>query len=315
MKILLTLVASLLVSSPLLAAEQTAARDQQAPGYYRMTLGKLRITAVSDGTVTVPLNTLLTHVSPEKLREAMARDALTPQAETSINAYVIDDGKKRVLVDTGAGELFGRNGGHLLTNLAAAGYPAETIDTVLLTHIHADHSGGVSRAGKPAFPKAEVFVDKRDVDFWLNPANVNRVEASQVHTFAESERTLRPVITAGRLKTFLAPATLPGGIRAESTAGHTPGSVLYRVKSEGQTLVLWGDIIHAKAVQMPDPDVAIHFDVNQQQAIGTRERILRQAADQGYWVAAAHISFPGLGHVQRDGQGYRWVPGNYTTQL
>nr|WP_318379237.1 MBL fold metallo-hydrolase [uncultured Enterobacter sp.] len=315
MKILLTLVASLLVSSPLLAAEQTAARDQQAPGYYRMTLGKLRITAVSDGTVTVPLNTLLTHVSPEKLREAMARDALTPQAETSINAYVIDDGKKRVLVDTGAGELFGRNGGHLLTNLAAAGYPAETIDTVLLTHIHADHSGGVSRAGKPAFPKAEVFVDKRDVDFWLNPANVNRVEASQAHTFAESERTLRPVITAGRLKTFLAPATLTGGIRAESTAGHTPGSVLYRVESEGQTLVLWGDIIHAKAVQMPEPDVAIHFDVNQQQAVSTRERILRQAADQGYWVAAAHISFPGLGHVQRDGQGYRWVPGNYTTQL
>lgn len=315
MKILLTLVASLLVSSPLLAAEQTTARDQQAPGYYRMTLGKLRITAVSDGTVTVPLDTLLTHISPEKLREAMARDALTPQAETSINAYVIDDGKKRVLVDTGAGELFGRNGGQLLTNLAAAGYPAETIDTVLLTHIHADHSGGVSRAGKPAFPKAQVFVDKRDVDFWLNPANVNRVEASQAHTFAESERTLRPVITAGRLKTFLAPATLPGGIRAESTAGHTPGSVLYRVESEGQTLVLWGDIIHAKAVQMPDPDVAIHFDVNQQQAVGTRERILRQAADQGYWVAAAHISFPGLGHVQRDGQGYRWVPGNYTTQL
>ena len=315
MKILLTLVASLLVSSPLLAAEQTTARDQQAPGYYRMTLGKLRITAVSDGTVTVPLDTLLTHISPEKLREAMARDALTPQAETSINAYVIDDGKKRVLVDTGAGELFGRNGGHLLTNLAAAGYPAETIDTVLLTHIHADHSGGVSRAGKPAFPKAEVFVDKRDVDFWLNPANVNRVEASQAHTFAESERTLRPVINAGRLKTFLAPATLPGGIRAESTAGHTPGSVLYRVESEGQTLVLWGDIIHAKAVQMPEPDVAIHFDVNQQQAVSTRERILRQAADQGYWVAAAHISFPGLGHVQRDGQGYRWVPGNYTTQL
>lgn len=315
MKILLTLVASLLVSSPLLAAEQTTARDQQAPGYYRMTLGKLRITAVSDGTVTVPLDTLLTHVSPEKLREAMARDAQTPQAETSINAYVIDDGKKRVLVDTGAGELFGRNGGHLLTNLAAAGYPAETIDTVLLTHIHADHSGGVSRAGKPAFPKAEVFVDKRDVDFWLNPANVNRVEASQAHTFAESERTLRPLINAGRLKTFLAPATLPGGIRAESTAGHTPGSVLYRVESEGQTLVLWGDIIHAKAVQMPDPDVAIHFDVNQQQAVSTRERILRQAADQGYWVAAAHISFPGLGHVQRDGQGYRWVPGNYTTQL
>lgn len=165
MKFLLTLVISLLVTPPLLAAPQTVAYDQQAPGYYRMTLGKLRITAVSDGTVTVPLNTLLTHITPAKLHQAMARDAMTPQAETSINAYVIDDGRTRILVDAGAGELFGHNGGHLLTNLAAAGYPAESIDTVLLTHIHADHSGGVSRAGKPTFPKATVFVDKRDVDF------------------------------------------------------------------------------------------------------------------------------------------------------
>jgi glyoxylase-like metal-dependent hydrolase (beta-lactamase superfamily II) len=109
----------------------------------------------------------------------MASEAMTPQAETSINAYVIDDGKKRVLVDTGAGELFGSQGGHLLENLAAAGYPAESIDDVLLTHIHADHSGGVSRAGKPAFANADVYVDKRDVDFWLNPSNVNKVEPGE----------------------------------------------------------------------------------------------------------------------------------------
>ena len=87
------------------------------------------------------------------------------------------------------------------------------------------------------------------------------------------------------------------------------------MESEGQTLVLWGDIIHAKAVQMPDPHVAIHFDVNRQQAIKTRERVLKQAAEQGYWVAAAHISFPGFGHVKREGDGYRWVESNYTTQL
>jgi glyoxylase-like metal-dependent hydrolase (beta-lactamase superfamily II) len=87
------------------------------------------------------------------------------------------------------------------------------------------------------------------------------------------------------------------------------------VESQGQTLVLWGDIIHAKAVQMPDPEVAIHFDVDQKQAINTRERVLKQAADQGYWVAAAHIAFPGLGHVQHEGNAYRWVPANYTTQL
>ncbi len=315
MKMILTLIAALLFSNPPVAAAQTDPLNEQAPGYYRMKLGKLRITAVSDGTVTIPLNTLLINISPEKLRQSMANEAMTPQAETSINAYVIDDGKKRILVDTGAGELFGSHGGHLLKNLAAAGYPAESIDAVLLTHIHADHSAGVSRAGKPAFPTADVYVDKRDADFWLNPANINQVEADEAHTFAESEKTLRPVINAGRLKTFQAPATLINGIRAESTAGHTPGSVLYRVESEGQTLVLWGDIIHAKAVQLPDPHVAIHFDVDSKKAIATRERVLKQAADQGYWVAAAHISFPGLGHVKREGSGYRWVESNYTTQL
>ena len=312
MKIILALMTSLLFSSPLLAATQANPLDEQAPGYYRMTLGNLRITAVSDGTVTVPLDKLLTNISPDTLRQAMAKDVMTPQAETSINAYVIDDGKKRILVDTGAGDLFGSAGGHLQTNLAAAGYPADSIDAVLLTHIH---SGGVSRSGKPAFPNADVYVDKRDVEFWLNPSNIKKVEASQAHTFAESEKTLRPVINAGRLKTFMAPATLLEGIRAESIAGHTPGSVLYRVESEGQTLILWGDIIHAKAVQMPDPHVAIHFDVNRQQAITTRESVLKQAADQNVWVAAAHISFPGLGHVKHEGSGYRWVATNYTTQL
>jgi len=111
MKMILALMTSLLFSSPLLAATQANPLDEQAPGYYRMTMGKLRITAVSDGTVTVPLDKLLTNISPDTLRQAMAKDAMTPQAETSINAYVIDDGKKRILVDTGAGDLFGSAGG------------------------------------------------------------------------------------------------------------------------------------------------------------------------------------------------------------
>ncbi|WP_026111788.1 MBL fold metallo-hydrolase [Winslowiella toletana] len=315
MKLLMTLVTTLMISGAAMAAEAQTPPDKQAPGYYRMMLGKLRITAVSDGTVTVPLEQLLTHISAEKLRQRMADDAMTPQAETSINAFVIDNGQQRILVDAGAGDLFGHNGGHLLGNLAAAGYPAETINAVLLTHIHADHSGGVSRSGKLAFPNARVYVEQKDRDFWLNRANISKVEASQKHTFAESEQTLGPVLSAGRLATFNAPATLLAGIKAIPAAGHTPGSVLYRVESDGQVLVLWGDIIHAKAVQMPDPHVAIHFDVNQKQAVETRKKVLAQAAQQGYWVAAAHIAFPGLGQVKKEASGYRWVATNYTTQL
>jgi glyoxylase-like metal-dependent hydrolase (beta-lactamase superfamily II) len=309
------LLSALAIAGLLLTGAATADVQVQAPGYYRMPLGKFVITAVSDGTVTIPLDKLLTHISPQELKQRMAQEAMTPQAETSINTFVIDTGKQRVLVDTGAGPLFGKAGGHLLENLRAAGYPAETLDAVLLTHIHGDHSGGVSLNGKPAFPNALVYVDKKDVDFWLNTANLNKVEASQRHTFKESADSLNPVIAAGKLKTFTAPLKVVDGIQALPAPGHTPGSVVYRVESEGQTLILWGDIIHAKAVQMPDPEVAIHFDVNQQQAVQTRERILAQVAREGDWVAAAHISFPGLGHVKAEGNGYRWVAANYTTQL
>ncbi|MFS7162062.1 MBL fold metallo-hydrolase [Serratia proteamaculans] len=309
------LLSALAFAGLLLTHAATADMQVQAPGYYRMPLGKFVITAVSDGTVTIPLDKLLTHISPQELKQRMAQEAMTPQAETSINTFVIDTGKQRVLVDTGAGPLFGKAGGHLLENLRAAGYPAETLDAVLLTHIHGDHSGGVSLNGKPAFPNALVYVDKKDVDFWLNTANLSKVEESQRHTFKESADSLNPVIAAGKLRTFTAPLRVLDGIQVLPAPGHTPGSVVYRVESEGQTLVLWGDIIHAKAVQMPDPEVAIHFDVNQQQAVQTRERILAQVAREGDWVAAAHISFPGLGHVKVEGNGYRWVAANYTTQF
>lgn len=301
------------ISVSVLATPQ-AITQQQSPGYYRMMLGDWQITAVSDGTVVVPLDKLLTHITPQKLLQRMAADAMTPAAETSINAFVINTGRELILVDTGAGELFGSAGGHLLENLRAAGIAPEDISLVLLTHIHADHSGGVEYRGKPAFPNATVRVEQKDVDFWLNPAHLSDVEPGQRHTFAESERSLRPVIDAGKLTTFHAPTEILPGIEAIPAAGHTPGSVIYRVSRGGQNMLMWGDIIHAKAVQMPDPEVAIHFDVNQQQAVATREKVLKLAAQEGDWVAAAHIAFPGIGHVKEEGKAWRWVPVNYSSR-
>lgn len=297
-----------------IAAEPLNTHQAQAPGYYRMAMGDWQITAVSDGTVMVPFDKLLTHISPQALQIQMAKANMSVKAETSINAFVINTGKQLILVDTGAGPLFGEAGGHLPDNLRAAGIEPDAIDTVLLTHIHADHSGGVQRDGRPVFTHATVRVDQRDVDFWLNPAHQKEVEEGQRHTFAESERSLRPVIDAGKLSTFHAPVQIIPGIEAIPAPGHTPGSVIYRVTHGGKTLMLWGDIIHAHPVQLPQPEVAIHFDVNQQQAIATREKVLAQVAREGDWVAAAHIAFPGIGKVVKADKGYRWMPINYSAQ-
>ncbi|WP_373328554.1 MBL fold metallo-hydrolase, partial [Cronobacter turicensis] len=267
----------------------------------------------SDGTVTIPADKLLTRIAPDALNARLADDALTPQVETSINAYVINTGDKLILVDTGAGALLGNNGGHLPENLRAAGIDPSQIDTVLLTHVHADHSGGLQRDGKPVFPNATVRVDQRDLDLWLNPAREKEVEASQRHTFAESERSLRPVIRAGKMRAFRAPTQIMPGIEALAAPGHTPGSVIYKVSRGGETLLLWGDIIHVKAVQMPQPQVAIHFDVNQDEAVAMREKTLNMAAQSNAWVASAHIAFPGIGKIKAQRDGYRWVPVNYSS--
>lgn len=290
----------------------------QAPGFYRMMLGAFEVTAIFDGTVTVPLDKLMLDITPKDLNQRLADENMTAQVETSINAYVINTGRNLILVDTGSGPLFGKNGGRLLENLRAAGYPAEKIDTVLLTHIHADHSGGLVHNGRYAFPNAEVWVNADDADFWLNAQNIHKVRESEKHTFADAESSFRPVITAGRLRTFSGETTLLPGINAVPAPGHTPGHTCYLINSGGQRLLIWGDIIHSSAVQLPDPNTTIAFDWDPQAAANSRKTILKEAVTNHYWIAADHIAFPGLGHVQyRDNaagpaRGYRWVPANYS---
>ncbi len=309
--------------SPVLAQEglpvaPVPMHKTQAPGYYRMMLGRFEITAVSDGTVTIPLDKLLASITPLALRQKLAANDLGTQVETSINTFLINTGEHLILVDTGSGPLFGDNGGRLLDNLRAAGYPPEQIDTVLLTHIHADHSGGLVHGGKLALPNARVYVNQRDVDFWLNPANMASVRDGEKHTFAESESSLRPVIRAGRLKTFSGATELFPGVRAVPDPGHTPGHTLYVIESKQQKLVLWGDTIHAEAVQFARPETTITFDWDSVQAAKARASVLADAARGDYWIGAAHIAFPGLGHVKalavKPGRppAYRWVPANYS---
>ncbi|MTD42640.1 MBL fold metallo-hydrolase [Erwinia sp. CPCC 100877] len=289
----------------MISAAVQAAKAETA---HSLKLGDWRVTAVSDGSAQVPLEKLMKNISPDRLRQRLAAAREPSPTPTAINAFVIDTGKRRILVDTGAGPLMGESSGHLVDNLRAAGITPQSITTILLTHIHADHSGGLQRDGKLLFPNATVWVDKKDVDFWLESAHGDPVAEAERHTFEESRRTLAPVQAAGKLRTFTAPVRLADGIEVAPAPGHTPGSVMYRVTHGGETLVLWGDIIHVAAVQFALPDAAIRFDVDSRQAVETRKRILEQMADEGVLVAAPHIAFPGLGHVVRKGQAFQWRP-------
>ena len=284
----------------------------QAPGYYRVMLGDFEVTALSDGTVALPMDKLLTNTSPAQVGKGLVASFLKAPVETSVNGYLINTGAKLVLIDTGAAGLFGPTLGNLMTNLKAAGYQPEQVDEIYITHLHADHVGGLMAGDKLAFPNAIVRADQHDADFWLSAANLEKAPADAKGFFQGAQASLNPYVAAGKFKPFDGDTELVPGIKAVAARGHTPGHSTYLVESKGQKLALWGDLMHVAAVQFANPSVAIQFDTDSSAAAVQRKRAYAEAAKQGYLVGSAHLSFPGLGHVRAEGTGYAWVPVNYS---
>ena len=299
----------MLIGSAHAAAPQV---KTQAPGYYRLMLGDFEVTALSDGTVALPVDKLLTNTTAEKSTKALARSFLKAPVDTSVNGYLVNTGTQLILIDTGAAGLFGPTLGNLAANLKSAGYQPEQVDEIYITHMHADHVGGLMNGAKLAFPNATVRADQHDADFWLSQANLDKAPADAKGFFQGAMASLNPYVAAGKFKPFNGDTELVPGIKAMAAPGHTPGHSIYLVESQGKKLVLWGDLMHVAAVQFDDPSVTIQFDTDSKNAAIQRKRAYAEAAQQGYLVGSSHVSFPGLGHLRAEGKGYAWVPLNYS---
>jgi glyoxylase-like metal-dependent hydrolase (beta-lactamase superfamily II) len=288
------------------------AAKTQAPGYYRMTLGDFEITAISDGVVALPFTKLLTNTTPQRVEQLLKRAFLQDPLPTSVNAYVVNTGSKLVMIDAGAGPLFGPTLGKLVDHLKAAGYQPEQIDEIYITHMHGDHVGGISNDGKIVFPNAIIRADKRDAELWLSQAKMEAAKEDDKPIFKGAMVSLNPYVAAGKFKPFDGPTDLVPGIRAVSAYGHTPGHTIYMVESKGQLMAILGDLMHVAAVQFPDPSVTVQFDTDSKSAAAARKKVYAEVSKQGLWIAVAHISFPGIGHIRQDGAGYVYYPVNYT---
>jgi len=282
-----------------------------APGYFRFMLGSFEVTALSDGTVDLPVEQLLFE-KPATTRDALAKSFLATPLETSVNAYLINTGSKLILVDTGAAGLFGPTLGKLLVSLKASGYDASQVDEVYLSHLHPDHVGGLLSGSAAAFPNALVRADQRDTDLWLSQTEMDKAPAASKHYFQGAMGALKPYQASGKLHPFAGKTELTPGISAVPNYGHTPGHTVYAVTSEGKTMLLIGDMIHVGAVQFGAPEVTIRFDSDTRTAAAARRTVFAQAARDGVLIGASHIAFPGLGHLRAKGKGYDWVPVNYT---
>jgi glyoxylase-like metal-dependent hydrolase (beta-lactamase superfamily II) len=217
-----------------------------------------------------------------------------------------------VLIDTGAGTLFGPTLGKLVANLKASGYQPEQVDEIYITHMHGDHVGGLSVDGKTIFPNAVVRASQMEADYWLSQAHMDAAAKDAKEGYQTAMTALNPYISAKRFKPFRGDVELVPGIRAMAAPGHTAGHTVYVVESNEQKLVLWGDLMHVAALQFADPNVIIRFDTDSAFALAQRKKVFAEAATHGYWVGGAHLSFPGIGHLRAAGSGYIYVPANYS---
>ncbi len=283
----------------------------QGPGYYRMMLGDFEVTVLNDGTVELPVDKIL-HQPAAKTQKALEKSFVKAPLETSVNAFLVNTGSKLVLIDTGAAGLFGPTLGKLAASLQAAGYTPEQVDEIYITHLHGDHVGGLAKDGKAYFPNAIVRADKHDTDYWLSKVNMEKAPADAKGFFQGAMMSIGPYSDMGKLQPFEGDTDLVPGIRAVGSHGHTPGHTTYVVESKGQKLVLIGDLMHVQAVQFDDPSVTIQFDSDAKAALAQRKAAFAEAAKQGYLIGAAHLQFPGMGHLRAQGKGYTFVPVNYT---
>lgn len=292
-------------------AAATERQMTQAPGFYRMALGDIEVTALYDG-YTQHAPEIFKGASSEEIQTLLAKKFNSPTkgSQTAINSYLINTGTNLILIDTGKS---GPTSGHLLKNLQAAGYHPEQVDMILLTHLHSDHVGGLlTPEGTMVFPNAQIFVSKVEADYWLNPDIAAKAPANRQLAFTQANAAIAPYKAKGKFHTFAANEVLIAGITAIPTPGHTPGHTSYLVSSKQQHLLVWGDIIHNYALQFSHPQITASFDMDGREAVITRGKLLHMAAaESNFWIAGAHLPFPGMGRVRAEKPGYVWVPIEY----
>jgi glyoxylase-like metal-dependent hydrolase (beta-lactamase superfamily II) len=265
-------------------------------------VGDIELTTLSDGVLTTSLDVVLDLAPDEK--ERLAGIKVTDPLPISVNAFLLKMAGKYALIDTGSGNTLGPTLGKLPENLRALGVTPERIETIFLTHLHPDHSNGlVDDAGEPHYPNAELIVHETEARFWLDRDEASAPDDRIRRNITFARRSTAPY--RKRLRTVPDGEAIPG-ISAVLMPGHTPGHTGWLLQSGNDSLLIWGDLVHLAAVQVPRPDTGLTYDVDPQLACATRERMFDRIAADKLQVAGAHLNFPGFGRLERKGTGFRF---------
>ncbi|HAG26595.1 MAG TPA: MBL fold metallo-hydrolase [Rhodobacter sp.] len=274
---------------------------------HRLTLGQAQVITLLDGaqprdSINPPF---LMDKSPFEI-ETIAKDQnLAPGSfENSYTPTLIHLNGQVILIDTGLGAAGrGAHAGQLKTRLTEAGFAPTDVDIVAFTHCHPDHIAGVLEDGVPTFANARYVIGRREFDAWADGTEIPPQRAQNRELFL---RTIAPL--APRMTFLEDTQTVVSGLVSQTAFGHSLGHMMYRLESDGQALLIWGDVTNHFVYSLQFPDSPVAFDDDQEAAKETRKRVLDMVVTDRLLVSGHHMPFPALGHVERTAGQYRWIP-------
>lgn len=284
-------------ASPLLAGGHGG--KAPAPLAHSFKLGDISVTTLLDASAMRegPKELFGKAASDEEFTQVSAENFIPSDSlQFYFTPTVIDTGSEIVLFDTGLGQ------GGIAKALSRAGVAPEDIDTVVITHMHPDHIGGLMTDGSPTFANASYVTGSAEYNFWskMDPGNrVGDMVAKLVTPLAEKMR----FIDDGD--------SVASGVTAVSSFGHTPGHMCYMLESGGRQLMLTADLANHYVWSFARPDWAFSFDASPEGAAASRRKILGMLAADRVPMIGYHMPFPAAGFVETRGDGFRYVPVSY----
>ena len=305
------LAGGLIGGTPALAATQVAAGTSVGiTPLAQIRIGRFTVTALTDGYADMPYDYFPGRSAAEVEQAAIAQLTARPSGVRFLfNQYLVEDGERRILIDAGAAGSIGQTG-QLPQALAALGLKPDKIDAVIVTHMHQDHMGGLVLGGKNNYPEAELYIDRRDITHWTDPANRNGAPDYLQTSFRMAEEVVR---LYPRLQAIDGEREIMRGVSIVDLTGHTPGHIGVRVEDGGKSMIMVSDMIFP-VVHPAATDVFFLFEQDRAAAKAMRDRFFPRAASEGALIAATHMPFPGLGRVVADHGEMRWQVADWALQ-